>query len=62
MVGVDPHKDIADKVLSDDEFMIKLMKAIAIIENGHTQLQTIGNVDQILRSGLAIANKNRIQK
>lgn len=62
MVGVDPYKDIADKVLSDDEFLIKLMKAIAIIENGHKQLQTIGNVDQILRSGLAIANKNRIQK
>jgi hypothetical protein len=62
MVGVDPHTDIADKVLSDDEFIIKLMKAIAIIENGHKQLQTIGNVDQILRSGLAIANKNRIQK
>jgi hypothetical protein len=42
--------------------MIKLMKAIAISENGEKKLQTAGNVDQILRDGLAIANKNRAQK
>lgn len=62
MVAVDPHQDIADKVLSDDEFMIKLMKAIAISENGEKKLQTAGNVDQILRDGLTMANKNRAQK
>lgn len=57
LTGVGAREDISDRLFNDDEFMFKLLKAIAIKENGGDKISSINGADDIISRGLALANK-----
>lgn len=59
LTGVGAREDISDRLFNDDEFMFKLLKAIAIKENGGDRIASINGADEIIGKGLALANKRR---
>lgn len=59
ILGVDPNEDVTDRLFNDDDFMLKLMYAITLQENGGDSVKQIQDVEGILRRGLAMANRRR---
>lgn len=61
--NVSPLEDVSDRLFTDDAFMLRLIKAITLKENGQNNLNDLGiDVDGVLERGLQMANQRNMQK